>query len=397
MFGDVPLHIVDDDASFDRLVSTLSAARAFGVDTESNGMYAHAERVCLLQFSVVGSDWILDPLAVHDISALAPLFADPSITKILHGADYDIRCLRRDYGFEIHGLFDTLIAAQMLAMPQFGLADLLIRFFGVEVDKQFQRYDWGRRPLLDEHLEYARGDTHFLLAMWELFLPRLRRAGRLHHLEEECRVMETLAFEPREFEPDDALELRGANTLDDVGKRVLRRLFVFREEQARRLDRPTYKVIPNEKLIDLARARPLDERSLARHFSDRSSLRRQHGARLIEEIRLGIDESWPIPRGKKKVRKPAPKGPGARLVGRSADRALEALKLWRNDLCAGDPTYTSHNAVSNGVLRRIATTRPRTLDELSAIPEVRDWQVEAFGEQLLSVLDEVDPATETRR
>jgi ribonuclease D len=360
MFGDVPLHIVDDEASLARLAALLEVSPVIAVDTESNSMYAHTERVCLIQFSVFGSDWIVDPLAVRDLSSLAGPLADPSKPKIFHGADYDIRCLHRDYGFRIRGLFDTLIAAQMLAMDKVGLADLLIRFFGVEVDKQFQRYDWGLRPLHDEHLEYARGDTHFLAALRELLIPRLERAGRLHHLEEECRIMEEFEFEERVFEPNDALELRGSQVLDDVGKRVLRRLFVFREEYAKRTNRPTYKVIPNDKLIELARVRPRDDEALGRLFSSRSSLRSKHGKRILEEIEAGRDESWAIPRSKPKKSAPSRGGPSARLHGRAADRVMEALKAWRNELCDSDPAYTSHNVVSNTTLKRIAAVRRGT-------------------------------------
>ncbi|MEZ4316514.1 MAG: HRDC domain-containing protein [Myxococcota bacterium] len=387
MFGDTPLHMVEDAPSLARLVEALERASVIGVDTESNSMYAHTEKVCLIQFSTFGEDWIVDPLSIDDLSSLAPVLADPSIPKVLHGADYDVRCLRRDYGFEIHGLFDTLIAAQMLAMPRVGLADLLDRFFGLEVDKQFQRHDWAQRPLRPEHLDYARGDTHFLMALREIFLRKLTEAGRLAHLEEECLLMEQLEFEAREFDPDDALQMKGAQGLDDTGMRVLRRLYVFRENEAARMDRPPFKVIPNSTLIALAKSRPTTDGELGRHLSDRSSIRRRYGSRLLTEIAEGVDEDWKVRRTAKPKPKPkAPAGPPARLKGRAADRAMEALKAWRNDLTDNDPRYTSHNVVSNSVLKRIASVAPRTIAELREIPDVRSWQAEEFGAPILDVL-----------
>ena len=103
-----------------------------------------------------------------DTVTLAPIFANPDIVKVLHGADYDVVCLRRDFGFVFKNLFDTMISSQMVGLERVGLADLIDRFFGHKIDKQYQRHDWAKRPLLPEHVEYARGDTHFLLALREI-------------------------------------------------------------------------------------------------------------------------------------------------------------------------------------------------------------------------------------
>jgi ribonuclease D len=389
MFGDTPLHIVEDASRLADLVETLESASVIGIDTESNSMYAYTERVCLIQFSVIGEDWIVDPLAVKDLSSLGPVLADRSIPKVLHGADYDVRCLHRDYGFRIHGLFDTLIAAQLLAMPKVGLADLLERFFGLDVDKQFQRHDWARRPLLPDHLFYARGDTHYLMALREILLRRLEAAGRVSHVEEECLLMEQLEFEPREFDPDDYLRLKGIGKLSDDQMRVLRRLFVFREKEAERVDRPPFKVIPNRTLVDLARQLPDREDDLP--LSRRSSIRRKYAKKLLREIEEGLDEDWKVDRRRKKKKpKRSRKKEPSRLTGRAADRAMEALKNWRNDLTE-QRGFTSHNVVSNAVLKRIASARPYTLDELRDVQDVRNWQAEEFGEPILDVLEEIDP------
>ncbi|MCB9668186.1 MAG: HRDC domain-containing protein [Alphaproteobacteria bacterium] len=383
--------MVEDEEALARLVKALEAAPVIAVDTESNSMYAYQERVCLLQFSVLDSDWIVDPLAVDDLSSLAAVLADPDKPTVLHGADYDIRCLKRDYGFQIRGLFDTLIAAQMLGMQKIGLADLLVRFFGVEVDKQFQRHDWGRRPLLTEHLDYARGDTHFLIALRELLLRRLDRAGRIPHVVEECRIMEDLEPNDRPFDPDDAFKLKGIRGLDDGALRVLRKLYAFREQQAEAMDRPTFKVIPNQTLIDLARLKPKADDDLGKVLSSRSSIRRRWGRGLLDAVTAGLADDSPVSTEPPKPPRTRRKGPRPRLTGRQADRATEALKQWRNRLCDENPRYTSHNVLSNGTLRKLATARPFDLEEMAAIPEVRSWQVRDFGSAVLAVLDEVDP------
>ena len=388
MFGDTPLHIVEDASHLAELVEKLESAPVFGVDTESNSMYAYTERVCLIQFSVIGEDWIVDPLAVEDLSPLGPVLADRSIPKVLHGADYDIRCLHRDYGFRIHGLFDTLVAAQLLAMPKVGLADLLERFFGLDVDKQFQRHNWAERPLLPDHLFYARGDTHYLMALREILLRRLEAAGRIAHVEEECLLMEKLEFEPRTIDPDDYLRMKGIGKLSDEQMRVLKRVFLFREKEAERVDRPPFKVIPNRTLIDIARKLPDHEDDLP--LSRRSSIRRKYGKRLLDEVEAGLAETWKVDRRRRTKPAPRKKKEPSRLSGRAADRAMEALKNWRNDLTE-QRGYTSHNVVSNSVLKRIASARPTTVEELRNVQDVRNWQAEEFGQLILDVLNEVDP------
>lgn len=394
MFGDVPLEMVSDSSGVESLVRQLEAAPVIAIDTESNGMFAYTERVCLIQFSVVGRDWIVDPLAFENpreaLAPLGPVIADPDKPTVLHGADYDVRCLRRDFDWSIGGMFDTLIAAQLLAFDKVGLADLLERFFGLDVDKQFQRHDWGRRPLQPRHLDYARGDTHYLMALKVLLERRLEAIDRLHHHREECEILQSLEFEERELDPEDAYFLKGSDKLDDKAKRVLRRLWLLREHEAERLDRPTYKTIPNRVLIDLARRQPTDDQALDKVLKPKSALRRRFGPRLLEAVQQGLEDDQKVPKRRKAKKKPPRQGPKPRNRGKQVDRIMEVLRNWRNDLTKTTKRYTPYNAVSNAVLRNIAAHGPRDLDELRAVPDVRNWQVEEFGEQLLEKVAEAD-------
>ena len=93
--------------------------------------------------------------------------------KVFHDADYDLRLLRQDYGWQVANLFDTRIAAQLLGERAFGLAALLEQEFGVRLDKKHQRADWSMRPLTPDMLDYAAQDTYWLLGLRD----RLRAAG----------------------------------------------------------------------------------------------------------------------------------------------------------------------------------------------------------------------------
>jgi ribonuclease D len=207
VFHGTPLIMVEDTEALEDMVRTLEKAPVIGIDTESDSSYSYQEKVCLIQLSNRDTDWIVDPLKVKDLSALGPLLSNPDIVKVLHGADYDIVCLKRDFGFEFRNLYDTLIAAQLLGMERIGLADLIERYFGIELDKQYQRHNWALRPLRPEHLDYARGDTHWMVAVHWLTSRKLRQVGRMRHMREECRLLEQREWAHREIKPNPWLDM----------------------------------------------------------------------------------------------------------------------------------------------------------------------------------------------
>src|SRR5713226_3766848 len=172
------------------LVDSLGREPAVGVDTESNSLFAYRERVCLIQFSTPNQDYILDPLALADLSALRPLFASPAQQKIFHAAEYDLICLKRDYDFKFANVFDTMVAARTLGWPRLGLAAILQERFGVTMNKRFQRANWGARPLTDDLLDYARLDTHYLAPLQTMLAADLAAAGRGEEAQEEFERLE---------------------------------------------------------------------------------------------------------------------------------------------------------------------------------------------------------------
>jgi ribonuclease D len=74
------------------------------IDTESSGYYTYYSKVCLVQISANGKNFILDPMAQIDIKALSGVFKNPSILKIFHSAIDDIKALKRDFGFEFKNI-----------------------------------------------------------------------------------------------------------------------------------------------------------------------------------------------------------------------------------------------------------------------------------------------------
>ena len=99
--------LISSQGRWDRAAVLLSGASELAIDTEANSMYAYRGRICLIQIASSQAVYLLDPLAVTDLTALGSVLADASVTKVMHGSDYDLRSLHREYGFSVAGLFDT--------------------------------------------------------------------------------------------------------------------------------------------------------------------------------------------------------------------------------------------------------------------------------------------------
>jgi ribonuclease D len=245
-----------------RLVEDLRREPVLALDTESNSFHVYRERVCLIQLSTAAQDYVVDPLAV-DVRPLGAVLCDGR-ELVLHGADYDVRCLKREYGWRLPRLFDTMAAARRLGRPGLGLSALVQEAFGARLSKANQRSDWGRRPLSADQLAYAALDTHYLLPLAAQLRAELQ-ARQL--LEQAAAEFQRIAgVEPRErvFDEEGWRHLKGARELDATGKAVLRELWIAREARAREADRPPFKVLGEQTLVEIARRRPASPEALSR-------------------------------------------------------------------------------------------------------------------------------------
>jgi len=254
--------LVEDADGIEALVERIAAEPVVALDTESNSFHVYRERVCLIQISTRTSDWVVDALAV-DPRRLEPILASaPAL--VLHGADYDVRCLKREYGFALPGLFDTMVAARRLGRTELGLSALVERHFGVRLAKAHQRSDWGRRPLTPEQVKYAALDTHFLLPLHDILALELRERSLMDEARKEFGRVAAVEPRPKVFDPEGWRRLKGGRELDATGRAILRALWIAREERASALDRPPFKVMPEQAMLEVARRRPRCEEELLR-------------------------------------------------------------------------------------------------------------------------------------
>lgn len=362
---------VDRQDKFNHMVAELLTQDRVAVDTESNSLHAYRERVCLIQFSIPKKDYVVDPLVIQDLSALAPLFANPKIEKIFHAAEYDLLCLRRDYGFEFAKLFDTMQAARILGYGFVGLDNLLAEKFGVKIDKRHQKADWGARPLTPAQMDYARFDTHYLFQLRDVLEGELREKERWELALEDftlaCKV-----GEPKEKNNGSAWKrFAGRKDLSTRELTIISELCVCRDQIAEKLDRPIFKVISDEILLDIARKLPEKDVDLAGIGLSAKQIN-LWGDDILTATRRGAEA--PL------VKREQAKRPSDALL-----RRLEKLKVWRKKI-AKELSVESDIVLPKIYLGILAENPPKNLHELESVMHESPTRFQKYGSEIYRLI-----------
>jgi ribonuclease D len=367
-----PPVLITHTVQLDALLTQLRQHDSIAIDTESDSLYAYHEKVCLIQISIPEADFLIDPLAPIDLQPLAPLMADEKVQKVFHASEYDVMCLRRDFGFTFHNLFDTMWAARILGWKRVGLGDILQEQFGITLDKKWQRHNWGKRPIEPAALSYAQFDTHHLLRLRQVQLRELRQTDRLVEAREVFSDLSRAKYNGHEFTPDDMWSVKGVWDLDGRAHAILRQLVVLRDHEARRQNRPAFKVMGDKTLLQLAQRAPrtLDEMKGIEGMT--TGQQQRYGAALLEAIARGRRDPIPAP-------------PHRAQIDPDVSARYEALRAWRKHVAA-QRGVEPDVIVSNAVLMEIAQRQPRTIEQLPALPWFGEWRRNTYGPALLRVL-----------
>jgi ribonuclease D len=366
--------LITRQADLQRMTRRLEGQAVVAVDTESNSLYAYQEQVCLIQFSIPDEDYLVDPLALKDLSALGPLFANRGIEKVFHAAEYDLLCLDRDFGFKFENLFDTMVAARILGRDAIGLGSILEVEFGVSLNKRFQRADWGQRPLPRDLLTYARLDTHYLIDLREELASELERKNLMALAKEDFRrlTMVNGRSDPGEEKLVDCWRVKGAYDLSGQEAAILQELCKYRDLVASRINRPLFKVINDRTLLAIAQEAPRDLRTLGQLPGMSPRQVNRHGVELLQAVQRG-QKSKPI-------HPPRTPRPSERFV-----ILMETLREWRKET-AQDLGVQSDVVLPRDLLMEIAEKDPRQMQELSSLLHDVPWRMERFGQQILQVV-----------
>lgn len=372
--------LIETQAAFDELISILREEQEIAVDTEADSFFSYREKVCLIQVTARGADYLVDPLKDIDLAALGEIFADGSKVKIFHDGEYDVLLLGRCYGFRFKNLFDTRIAASTLGSTSPGLGSVLEEHFGIVLDKSMQRSNWGERPLSSRQIEYARLDTHFLHELMARQAEQLDEAGRRMILDGECLRLEWLETPQPVFNPDEWVRIKGVRNLSPDGRQACRELFILRDSLAREADVPPFRIMNNNALLAAAEARP----DTVKQLESLKGFSWKQLRRIGDPILDALDAAEDLGPLHDMPRLPPKDGTGGFDV---YDMELhDRIKGWRRKMSEKEG-FDASLILNRHVLIRLVKVRPATGEELQGVEGLLPWQFERYGQDLLRVID----------
>ncbi len=362
---------VDSADAVSEVVAACSAAGRFALDSEADSLHSYFHKVCLIQVSAGERHFLIDPLALAaaDLQPLWRVVGDGSVPVVMHGADYDLRVLDRDFGARVRGLEDTQVMAQLLGEPKTGLGVLLEREFDVRLDKRHQRADWGQRPLSRALLGYAAADTAFLVPLADRLRARLEELGRRGWAVEECRRLEEVRHQASQPDPLAFERIKGARALRGEARDRAHALHAWRERIARQRDLPPFKVLGNRPLLELASDPPGDLVALGKVSGLGSRFVRRWGGQVIALLRRPGDAP-PSRRGERP--------PRAEVAMR---RRIERLVAER-DRVAAELGLPPGLVCPRAVVEAVANAR--AIEDAG----VEGWRLELLGERFARALAE---------
>ena len=367
---------LDTPDAVSRWMSSIGGSKLVAVDTEGASFHRFVDRIYLLQISTREKTAIVDPLPIGVPTEFGALIEDPSVEIVFHDADYDLRLLQQDYGWQIHNVFDTRVAAQLMGIRAFGLAALLERYFGLKLDKKHQRADWSMRPLTKDMLDYAALDTMYLPDLRDKLKAALEGAGRWSWAREEFTRLEGTRWE-KEDDGTAFMKMKGARDLNRRELAVLGEIVAWRNAVAREHDRATFRIIGNEPLFEIVKLLPRDKITLGAIKGMPRGILESRGDDLLAAIERGlVVPDGDLPRFPRSARWDRDPGFDLRVNALKTvrDSVAEKLNLDTGVLCARDR------------MEAVARAKPQTLEDFDQIPELRRWQVEVLAPGFLEAL-----------
>jgi len=357
-------------AGLQKLADELACWTRIAVDTESNSLHAFREQLCLIQFSTLRADYLVDPLALEDLAPLHPVFANPGIEMVFHAAEYDLLCLKRDFGVTVANLFDTMQAARILGYERVGLDSILEEKLGIKLEKKYQKADWGERPLSREMLNYARLDTHHLLDLRDCLKTELQNRGRWELAQEEF-VRLANGNGNGKGEIPAWQRVKGAQKFSDRQLTILQELCAWRQKQAKHMNRPPFKVIDDRRLVAITQTLPETQSDLAALGLTARQIH-IYGNEILKAV--GRGKLTPM------INRPRALRPNQAFLDR-----LNVLSEWRK--ATGLKTGVESDIIlPKNWMHLIAERNPKNLNDLAALMPHAPWRLEQYGEEILKVL-----------
>ena len=371
---DLPPHkYIATEPDWQACIEELNSHTQIAIDLEANSMYAYREQVCLIQITIPGQDFIIDPLSPIDLTPLGDIVQNPDIEKIFHAAEYDLTLLKRQFDWQLNNLFDTMWAARILGYQRYGLANMLEQLYDVKLNKRFQKSNWCKRPLSQDQLLYAQLDTHFLHQLRADLNQQIEEANRGEEsqiiFKEQCHVTP----HDNSFDPNSFWSIGRAHDLNHQEQAILKELHIFRNAQACKRDQPLFKIFNDRTLLELAQSAPRTMSQLRQVHGMSAGQIRRYGRNLLDIIQHA--KHLPPPPLPKRAKRPS----------EQVTQRYDKLHHWRK-IRAQERGVESDVIISRDALWRIAKQNPQTVDALAHIKMVGAWRCREYGHEILEVI-----------
>ena len=367
---------IESDQELGQICAKLAVEPIIGVDLEADSMHCFQEKICLIQIASATEAFLVDPFIISDFSPFVAILENPDIIKIFHGSDFDVRSIDREMGVRIQNLFDSEIACRFLNVRERGLAALLKEHFNVHVDKKFQKVDWSKRPLLEDMIAYSVGDVAHLVALHQLLREKLEKINRFHWAKEEFEAQSRVKYESNHSLPL-FRKFKGAGRLDNRTLAVLENLLLVRLEMARKKDLPLFKIMSNQSILTMATQRP---QSPGEMVGIKALSKRQAGmygkycqTAIADALALPHAELPSYPKSAMPRKTPAVQK-RIKQLKKMREKKSESLGMEQGFL------------INNTLITHISLENPDTLSALREMPNMRQWQMEALGDDILKAL-----------
>ena len=377
---------IDQLSGLEQVAEACQSAAWIALDLEANSMFCYKERICLMQLNIDGQKFMVDTLALpgaaSDLDALRPFLEDPTLPCFLHGGEYDISCMKRDYNIAMQGVWDSQQAASFLGFKQTGYGALVLHFCEVELDKSYSQYNWGTRPLDQEALDYAINDVIYLPRIIEA----LQEAVSEQDLAEEVAIANQAVMDAAphntDFDPASVFRVKGFKRLHESKQPVLFALFLWREKLAEEHDLPAGRIVNAETLIQLAQKTPTNFGSLKR-IRMKSWILRDHGNDIMDCIKQAMRHPPALPEQAQSQRQ-----------YESVEREREKrLKDWRR-------VESERREVPFQVIlpaRALSYIKQHGCADLSQAPQMGQKRIDLYGEKISEICQKAERSAERKQ
>ena len=367
---------IESKEELQQICDNFLKEEVIGVDLEADSLYCFKEKICLIQIATADEAFLIDPFVLKEISPFLNILENKDIIKIFHGSDFDIRSIDRDYHAKVNNLFDTEIACRFLGLKERGLGSLLKRNFNINSNKKYQKANWSKRPFLQEMIKYSVMDVKYLTKLYNIINKKLTDNGRFTWAKEEFEIQEQVRYENHHSAPL-FKKFKGAGKLEKRSLAVLENLLQLRIKIAQKKNQPLFKIISNSSLTTLSVNRP---ETIAQILEIKALSRKQidiYGKLCLEEINKAMKiehdklPSYPKTRGHR--------------INYNEEKRIKSLKKLREKLSTSmgiEPGFL----LNNSLITAIAIQAPQNSEALLEIDNIRRWQVQNIGDDIISAV-----------